>query len=181
MEPLWAPWRMEYIHRDKSAEGGSAEASAEGKEEAGCIFCGLLKEEDGPANLVLHRSELAYVVLNKYPYSNGHLMVVPNRHVKEFEALGEEEGMAIFRLTQKCISILRQTHGAQGFNAGMNLGKAAGAGIDSHLHFHVVPRWEGDHNFRPVLGEVRVIPEHIESTYGNLKRAFTERFGESSA
>ncbi len=171
MEPLWVPWRMEYIHRDKTAGGGSGEG--------GCVFCGVLKEEDGPGNLVLHRSELAYVVLNKYPYSNGHLMVVPNRHVREFEALGGEEGAALFRLVQECISILRRTHGAQGFNAGMNLGKLAGAGIDPHLHFHVVPRWEGDHNFMSVLGEVRVIPEHIESTYENLRRAFAESLGES--
>ena len=174
MKRLWAPWRMEYLHDDKSSSG-----APQGEEDS-CVFCGLLNEEDGPGNLILHRSGLAYVVLNKYPYSNGHLMVVPNRHVQEFDALSDEEGAEIFRLTQKSIAILRRVLGAHGFNAGLNLGKAAGAGIAPHLHLHVVPRWEGDHNLMPVIGDIRVIPEHIEATYENLRAVFARELSEPS-
>ena len=157
---------MEYIQEDKTSSG------APQGEADGCVFCGLLDEEDGPGNLILHRSRLAYVVLNRYPYANGHLMIVPRRHVQEFDALSQEEGAEIFRLTQKSIVIMRRVLGPHGFNAGMNLGKAAGAGIAQHLHFHVIPRWEGDHNLMPIIGDIRVIPEHIETTYRNLRADF---------
>jgi ATP adenylyltransferase len=159
---------MEYILRDKP------DASAPAAEGSPCVFCDLLQDEDGPGNLVLYRGEAAYVVMNKFPYSNGHLLVVPIRHEKNFESLSDKEGAEIFRLGQKCITVLRQTLKADGFNMGLNLGRAAGAGIAPHLHFHVVPRWENDHNFMTVLGDVRVIPEHIQTTYKNLKRTFSD-------
>ncbi|MFP6870426.1 MAG: HIT domain-containing protein [Nitrospinota bacterium] len=168
MKSFWAPWRMEYILRDKP------DASAPVTEGSPCVFCDLLQDADGPGNLVLYRGEAAYVVMNKFPYSNGHLLVVPIRHEKNFESLSDIEGAEIFRLGQKCITVLRQTLKADGFNMGLNLGRAAGAGIAPHLHFHVVPRWENDHNFMAVLGDVRIIPEHIQTTYKNLKRTFSE-------
>ncbi len=164
---------MEYILRENKStgEGGGP----------GCILCDLAKEEDGPGNLILRRGNLAYVVMNKYPYSNGHLMVVPYRHEKDFDALSEEEGAEIFRLGQMCVALLRRALSAQGFNMGLNLGKPAGAGIDPHLHFHVIPRWEGDHNFMTVVGEVRTIPEHIQATYEGLHEAIRRDFPESPA
>lgn len=166
MERLWAPWRMDFILGKSGGEAGDDSAS--------CILCNVLRETDGPENLVLFRGKHAYVIMNKYPYANGHLMVVPLRHVRDMEALEPGEGTEIFHLAQKCVEVLREKVGAHGFNVGLNLGRAAGAGIDEHLHMHIVPRWEGDHNFMPVLGDVRVIPEHIEETYGHLRAAFSE-------
>ena len=163
MDRLWAPWRMEFIldEKAKSGEGGS-----------GCVLCDLQKTDDGPDNLILCRGDLTFVVMNKYPYSNGHLMVVPLRHVGDFETLTGEEGSELFRMSQRCLAALREATKAHGFNVGLNLGKAAGAGIEPHLHLHIVPRWEGDHNFMPVLGDTRVIPEHIEATYETLRKSF---------
>lgn len=160
---------MEYILREKP---GSTPQARDGKS---CIFCNLQREKDGPENLVLYRSEAAYVVMNKFPYSNGHLLVVPVRHEKDFEALSDAEGTEIFQLGQKCIAVLRKALNAQGFNLGLNLGNAAGAGIAPHLHLHVVPRWKNDHNFMTVIGDVRVIPEHIKTTYGNLRQGFSSQ------
>lgn len=167
MERLWAPWRMEFILNSKSNSGEEGGGSR-------CVLCGLQEMEDGPGNLILCRGGRSFVVMNKYPYSNGHLMVVPMRHVGDFEELSEEEGAELFRLSQRCITVLRENLKAHGFNVGFNLGKAAGAGIEPHLHLHVVPRWEGDHNFMTVLGDVRVIPEHIEATYMTLRKAFSK-------
>ncbi|MEE9274950.1 MAG: HIT domain-containing protein [bacterium] len=164
MDRLWAPWRMEFILERVKGSGNG---------EAPCILCGVLEAEDGPSNLILHRGRLAYIVLNKYPYSNGHLMVVPIRHVREFDALGAEEGAEIMALAQRCVAALREKLGAHGFNVGMNLGEAAGAGIEGHLHLHVVPRWRDDHNFMATIGDVRVIPEHIEETYKTLSASFS--------
>jgi len=157
---------MEYIVKD----AGRPEPPAPG--EPACIFCRLLRAEDGPENLILFRGDTAFVVMNKFPYSNGHLMVVPYRHVDDFGALGPEEGGEMFALAQKCVASLRERLAAQGFNLGLNIGRTAGAGIDDHIHLHVVPRWEGDHNFMPVLSDVRVIPEHMETTYNTLRPAF---------
>lgn len=168
MERLWAPWRREYIMGDEKP----------GKEEGGCIFCDLPALGDGPENLILHRGRRCYVILNRYPYSNGHLMVVPSRHVRELDALSGEEGSEMFCLAQLCVNILREKFGAQGFNVGLNLGRAAGAGVDEHLHMHIVPRWEGDHNYMTVLGDMRVIPEGLESTYATLRPAFEAFSGE---
>ncbi len=137
-----------------------------------CVFCGLLDGEDGEENLILQRGEWAYVVMNRYPYTNGHLMVVPIRHVEDYEGLGEEECREIFAFSQKCVGVLRKRLKAHGFNVGLNLGRSAGAGIAGHLHMHVVPRWEGDHNLMPVLGDVRVIPGSLETTYNQLRPDF---------
>ncbi len=166
MERLWAPWRREFVLKETPSSAAPA------GQEAQCILCEVLQVEDGPGNLILHRGRRCFVLMNKYPYSNGHLMVVPLRHMKEFGELSPEEGGEMFLLAQQCVSILREKMGAQGFNLGLNLDKVAGAGIDDHLHLHIVPRWQGDHNFMTVLGEVRVIPEHLQKTYETLRPAF---------
>ena len=165
MERLWAPWRREFVVRGAS--------SGEGK--GGCIFCELMKGDDGPGNLILHRGHSAYVVLNKYPYSNGHMMVVPFRHTDDFTDLRPEEAGEIFLLAQRCVAALRERLNAHGFNVGFNLGKAAGAGIEEHVHLHVVPRWEGDHNLMTILGGTRVIPESLDSAYETLRPAVPSR------
>ena len=164
MDRLWAPWRMKYI---KGEDMGRPEGSA-----AECALCGLQESEDGPENLILFRGARTFVILNRFPYTNGHVMIVPSRHVRDFEMLDSEEGSEIFRLAQRSVAVLREKLDAQGFNMGMNLGTMAGAGIDSHLHLHIVPRWEGDTNFMPVVGEVRVIPELLAETYEALLAAF---------
>jgi ATP adenylyltransferase len=166
VERLWAPWRREFVVKGGSTRRGN---------NAGCIFCALLEAEDGLGNLILHRGRTAYVVMNKYPYSNGHMMVVPFRHTSEFADLQPEEGTELFLLAQQCVAALRQRMSASGFNVGFNLGKAAGAGIEEHVHLHVVPRWEGDHNMMSVLGNIRVIPEDLHSTYETLRPAFPSK------
>lgn len=165
MERLWAPWRGEYV-----ASGAVSER--DGRTPSPCVFCGLLEGEDGEENLILHRGERAYVVMNRYPYTNGHLMVVPIRHAEDYEGLGAEECREIIALSQKCVGVLRKRLKAHGFNVGLNLGRSAGAGIAGHLHMHVVPRWEGDHNIMPVLGGVRVIPGSLETTYNQFRPDF---------
>ncbi len=163
MERLWAPWRRAYVVEDSEA-GGEAEPS--------CVFCDLLDAQHREDNLILQRGEHSYVVLNKYPYTNGHLIVVPIRHLEDYEVLDEGERREIFSLSQKCVGVLRRRLKADGFNVGFNLGESAGAGIVGHLHMHVVPRWEGDHNLMPVLAGVRVIPERLETTYAQLRPDF---------
>lgn len=163
---MWAPWRRDY------AVSGSGAGEPGEKAKSACVFCDLMAGEDGPENLVLQRSERAYVVMNRYPYANGHLMVVPIRHLGDYEGLDEQEGREIFAFSQKCVRVLKKRLNADGFNAGFNLGRSAGAGIAGHLHMHVVPRWEGDHNLMPVLGGVRVIPESLETAYNQLRPDF---------
>lgn len=157
MRNLWAPWRMEYIL---------------GKREPYCIFCpegdGLSDEE----RLILYRGRRTMVMMNKYPYNNGHLLVAPWRHVAGLEDLTEEEMTDLMKKVQACVKILRRTMRPDGFNVGLNLGAAAGAGVESHLHFHVVPRWEGDTNFMTVFADVRSIPEHLRQTYDKLRPHF---------
>ena len=160
-EPLWAPWRMEYILS---------------KKEGGCIFCSYAAADAttfAEAH-VLVATEHAYVVLNKYPFAAGHLLVVPRRHEGELEMLTEAEHDALFRLTRDAASRLRRAVSAQGLNVGVNLGKAAGAGIGEHLHVHIVPRWEGDTNFMPVLADVRVMPQHLAATFHHLFPFFAD-------
>lgn len=139
-----------------------------GKRESYCIFCpegdGLSDEE----RLILYRGDLTMVMMNKYPYNNGHLLVAPWRHVASIEDLTEEEMTDIMRMVRECVQILRKVMRPDGFNVGLNLGAAAGAGVESHLHFHVVPRWEGDTNFMTVFADVRSIPEHLRQTYAKL-------------
>ena len=157
MERLWAPWRLEYI---KSAD-----------EEQGCVFCAAV-EGDDEERLVVHRGRRALVLLNKFPYASGHLMVAPNRHVGEFGELDDEEALELHRLAAVGIGALAQTYAPQGYNLGWNLGRVAGAGVVDHVHLHVVPRWAGDTNFMPVLADVKVMPEYLAETRRKLAEAW---------
>jgi ATP adenylyltransferase len=159
METLWSPWRMEYIQANKDDAEGS-----------GCLLC-RLRDGEG-SERVLVRTELAYVVLNKYPYNPGHLMVVPGRHVGDLEELRDDESLELQRLLRRSMRALREESAPHGFNIGMNLGRISGAGIPDHLHWHVVPRWSGDTNFMPVVGETRVLPELVEETARRLAPHF---------
>jgi ATP adenylyltransferase len=159
MQQLWAPWRITYITNDK---------------EDGCIFCNRQQEGADRERLVLHRGKHTIVMLNKYPYNNGHLMVAPKRHVALLEDLKAEEANELMAAIQRCCVLLKKTLSPQGFNIGANLGKVAGAGVEDHLHFHIVPRWQGDTNFMPIMAETRVIPEHLEETYKRLSPLFKE-------
>ena len=155
MKHIWAPWRMSYIKGPKEDE---------------CVFCfdPSLDEE----RHVLRREELAFVLLNKYPYTNGHLLVVPTKHAGHPRDLDRKEYQALTALLLESMTALEKVLAPHGMNVGMNLGKVAGAGVDEHLHFHIVPRWDGDHNYVAVVGEVRVINEHLDETYRQLKPAF---------
>jgi ATP adenylyltransferase len=137
----------------------------------GCIFCEMLDAGDDAAQLILHRNERAFLVLNKYPYNNGHLMAVPYRHVDTLESLTTEEAADMMAEVALGIRALRRASNPEGFNIGVNIGKIAGAGVIDHVHTHVVPRWGGDTNFMPVLADVRLIPQDLNETYGELKRA----------
>jgi len=152
MNRIWAPWRMEYI------EGHTGSSD--------CLFCELPKSDD---NLILHRGVEAYVVLNRYPYSNGHLMVVPYAHEASIEGLEDTTRLEVMNLSSKALTVLRATYGAEAFNLGVNIGKAAGAGVVNHVHMHVLPRWAGDTNFMATTAETRVIPEDLEETFARLK------------
>lgn len=138
---------------------------------SGCIFCQALAEGCDDKSLVVHRAERAFVMLNRYPYNNGHAMVVPNRHVGSLELLQEAELLSVMQLVNLTLAGLRNLESPDGFNIGVNLGKAAGAGIEAHVHVHVVPRWQGDTNFMPILADTRVIPERLPDTRGRLQGA----------
>jgi ATP adenylyltransferase len=159
VERIWSPWRMEYIetHRDEDDDA--------------CVFCALLDPE-GEADRVLERRALAFVTLAKYPYNPGHLLILPTRHVADVEGLSDLEAAEIHALVRKSLRVLRERTTPQGFNVGLNLGGAAGAGIPDHLHWHVVPRWGGDTNFMPVVGRTRVLPELLEQTFEKLAPGF---------
>ena len=159
LERLWAPWRMEYIMGDKPA---------------GCIFCGKPEEDNDRGNLVLYRGEKVFVIMNKYPYNNGHLMVTPYSHVSDLTSLDGETVAELMGEVQRSVAIMKDVLKPEGFNVGMNIGKAGGAGIDDHLHMHVVPRWGGDTNFMPVMADVRVMPEYLDETYIKLYPHFHE-------
>ena len=164
MERLWSPWRMEYM-----AQAGDAGD--------GCIFCDHLAEGDDEAARILHRTREAFVILNAFPYNTGHLMIAPLRHVGELAELRGGERSALMELTTEAVEIIRAAMDAQGFNVGINLGSVAGAGIPGHLHVHVVPRWGGDTNFMPVVGQTKVLPEMIADTYAKLKPGFVALTG----
>jgi ATP adenylyltransferase len=156
MKFLWAPWRMDYILE---------------KKEEDCLFCRKRIENRDRENLILHRGKYGFVMMNKFPYNNGHLMVVPNRHCPDFEALQDDEIEELFHLLKAATGVLKNTLCPQGFNIGVNIGKAGGAGED-HLHVHVVPRWAGDTNFMPVFGETKIIPQYLKKTYQTLRLEF---------
>jgi ATP adenylyltransferase len=157
-KPLWAPWRLEYIQQAHEAPG--------------CVFCaegaGELPEEE---SLLLLRGEAALAILNKYPYSPGHLMAAPLRHVGSLDELTDAEALEIHRLAVRAVAALEDVYSPGGFNLGWNLGHIAGAGIADHVHLHVVPRWAGDTNFMPVLADVKVLPEHLLATRDRLRAA----------
>lgn len=165
MQNLWAPWRMELIKSDAPP---------------GCIFC-LFPAETGEEadrrNLIVGRTAHSFVILNRYPYNNGHLMVVPRRHTGEFASLEGDELADLTHLLQLSTEILKEAYRPEGMNVGMNLGKPAGAGIADHLHWHVVPRWQGDTNFMPVLGATKVMIEHLETSFQTLRARFARRLG----
>ena len=157
MENLWAPWRMAYV---------------EGKKPAGCILCDRPREKADEANYILFRADKNFVIMNSFPYNPGHLMVAPYRHVATLEDLTDEERNEHFEIVSRCIAVLRKASDPAGFNLGMNIGRVAGAGIEGHIHSHIVPRWNGDTNFMPVIGDVRVIPQALADTYQRLKGLF---------
>lgn len=162
MEHLWAPWRMAYI------EGNS--------EEQGCIFCNRLAQDDDSENLILHRADRCFVILNRFPYTNGHLMAVPVAHVDSLEELSDADQAALIHMTSRAISVLRRAYGPDGFNVGVNIGEAAGAGIADHVHIHIVPRWSGDANFMASTAATRVLPESLDDSYQRLREAWQQQF-----
>jgi ATP adenylyltransferase len=159
MERLWAPWRMEYITEEPRP---------------GCLFCRVIEHpDDKDAELVVWRPEGALVMLNKYPYNPGHSMVAPVAHVGGLEDLDDEQTTALTRALKRTVTVLKATLKPEGFNIGANIGRVAGAGMPEHVHLHVVPRWNGDTNFMPVLGEVKVVNEHLLQTAAKLSEAFS--------
>ena len=158
MRYLWAPWRMDYILE---------------KKQKGCIFCNTSKDKGDEKNLILWQSNDAFVIMNRFPYNNGHLMVVPRRHCTDLDQLSNEELQELFYLLKVSTQVLKKYLHPHGFNIGINIGKVAGAGED-HIHFHIVPRWRGDTNFMPVLSGTKIIPEYLEETYHKLSSAFRD-------
>lgn len=161
MDVLWAPWRMDYIERPRP-EGG----------EEDCIFCAAARPNGDRQDLLVDRTELALCMLNRFPYNPGHLMVAPNRHGGDLVELTKAELAAVVEELQLATKVLQRQLNCEGLNGGWNQGRAAGAGIEDHLHFHLVPRWNGDTNFMPILANVKVIPEHLEVTAAKLREAF---------
>ena len=155
MERLYSPWRSQYIEGLSKSEG--------------CFLCDALKENNDEKNLILYRGKKAFVIMNLFPYNAGHLMVCPNEHIGDFTSIDEETLCEISLLTQKMVKLLKLVLKPDGFNIGYNLGKAAGAGLESHIHNHIVPRWVGDTNFMPAIGEVRVISQDLREIYLKLK------------
>lgn len=160
MEHLWTPWRMRYINEHKGYDS--------------CVFCVAQELEDCFENLIIFRGEQAFVILNRYPYNNGHLMVVPNQHVDRLEDIPPEVQEEMMILATKATIVLRKLYHPHGFNLGINIGSAAGAGIAEHLHLHIVPRWSGDNNFVSVIGQTRVLPEELSETYQRIYDAWRE-------
>ncbi len=162
MEHLWSPWRMEYIENHQR--------------DTFCVFCWAPQQPDGPENLIVYRGRLNYVILNRFPYTNGHLMIVPYEHQADLELLSGEVRAEMMDLAAQAVQVLKAAYHPQAFNLGMNLGTAAGAGIADHLHLHVVPRWSGDTNFMSTVAQTRVLPEALEVTYQRLREAWKKLF-----
>jgi ATP adenylyltransferase len=162
IEQIWAPWRLQYIE-------------SAGKSER-CIFCDFPAQGEAhdADNLIVHRSPYGFLILNAFPYSNGHLMVVPFRHTTSMEDYSDEELLDIMKLTRLSLRLLQSAYHPEGFNTGLNIGRVAGAGIANHLHWHIVPRWNGDTNFMTAVSGIRVIPERLENTYKRLRQALPE-------
>ncbi len=160
---LWAPWRLEYI---KAARGQASSAQDE------CIFCSKPKLGDDAEALIPYRGERCFVMLNAFPYNNGHLMIAPYEHTGELEALDEPTALELMTLTQRSLRALNRAYEPDGFNLGINLGTIAGAGFADHVHMHVVPRWAGDTNFMPVIADTRVLPQALADGYAAVRDAF---------
>jgi ATP adenylyltransferase len=160
MRYIWSPWRMKYIMKHAPSTG--------------CVFCNAASEADGPENLIIHRGNRAFVILNRYPYTSGHLMVVPYMHEPSFEGLDVETRTEIMELMNEALKVVRQIYQPEGINVGANLGSAAGAGIAAHVHLHVVPRWVGDTNFMTAVGDARVLPEDVTESYTRFKKIWSE-------
>jgi ATP adenylyltransferase len=163
LDRLYTPWRFDYI---KGASGEKTGTSSS------CIFCSLPARGDDEACFILKRAAHNFVILNIYPYTSGHLMIVPFEHTADFNALAKETSDEMFDLAKHAVGVLEETYHPHGFNIGMNLGQAAGAGVHDHLHLHVLPRWSGDANFMSTVGETRVIPEDLRTTYSKLRERF---------
>ncbi len=159
MENLWAPWRIEYILSKKAP---------------GCIFCDKPKENKDEENLILYRGKNHFIIMNAYPYNNGHMMVVPYRHTATLTGWSPEEQQEMMELADTAVGLLKKLMRPDGFNLGINMGLVAGAGVADHIHLHVVPRWNGDTNFMPVLSDTRVISEALRATYANLRKTLAE-------
>jgi len=159
MKILWAPWRFEYIESEKPKY---------------CILCKAYNDQDDKQNLVLWRGKHTFIIMNRYPYNSGHLMVAPIRHVSNLDDLTNEEMLEIAKAIKLSLNALKKAMGPHGFNIGMNIGRAAGAGIEEHIHVHIVPRWIGDSNYMPIISNTKVMPEYLSQTYDKLKPYFDE-------
>ena len=157
---MWAPWRAAFIL---------------GEKEKGCIFCNRLAMEDSVENLIMYRGQSCFIILNKFPYNTGHILIVPNRHVSQLEKLKTDEANELFELTRRTVAALKKTLHPHAINMGMNLGRMSGAGIPGHLHMHVVPRWNGDTNFMPVIGKTAVVSIPLEPVYDMLRKELNGR------
>jgi len=158
MKQLWASWRMKYIQN--------------GAKESGCVFCNALAKTDGAENLIVMRAEHSFAILNKFPYTSGHLMIVPIAHQASLEELTPAARAEMMELVAQFIGIMRRIYTPEGFNIGVNIGKAAGAGVPGHVHIHIVPRWVGDTNFTTTISELRILPETLEETYRRTREAW---------
>jgi ATP adenylyltransferase len=165
MQKLFSPWRSKYIESFSSQNSGNEE----------CIFCSAIQENNDDKRLVVTRGKTCFVVMNLFPYNSGHVMIVPHRHLPDFIDLTEKEMVEIMQLTKKMIIALRKVSKPDGFNIGTNIGRTAGAGIDQHVHIHVVPRWNGDTNFMPVLADTKMISEDIKKTLHKLRKALSKK------
>jgi len=162
VDHLWSPWRYRYVTK------------AEPEPASGCVFCHQPLDSDDRHHYILHRARFCYAMLNLYPYTSGHLMVLPYRHLSSLDQLTPEEASELMEVTRLATRALTATYQPKGINLGMNLGECAGAGIATHLHMHVLPRWPGDVNFMTAIGETRVLPEDLETTFDKLHTAFRE-------
>lgn len=160
MDRIWSPWRSSYVRL---------------KKKKGCIFCQAFKSKQDKKNYLVHRDKKSFVIMNIFPYNNGHLMVVPRRHIAEFSNLTDEESLSCLRLIKKSCKVLKRVLKPHAFNIGLNLGKDAGAGFARHLHFHIIPRWRGDTNCMPVISNTKVMPQSLDELYQKLKKEFEKK------